>query len=583
MRGAKDRVKQMLPFKLGEELIRYHKQRGGGFGFLILLKNLFFISFKHFKEQREYEKIIRIFPHLKKPSLEYYEDYFEALRLQNKTTFKLGKALLESYKTWYQGSHLKFYFKYLKFKKIREHIQNKIEFNHFQSFDFLDKHFDEVKTWIKSPKFKEKYQNHPYPPLLDPDTLDYDSVEAELAWDFNLPLPRNYKFIYFTNGSSAFSATCTFFRKSNVGISSNWTWGFDKFKLDFDFLKRNKNGFNILLITRQNVKKEEAELKYINLISKKVPIFYIVRDPIERLQHGVNHINNSVVDSKITPLMKRFNLTCDYINLFPKIIFKFELSIPHLSSLKDNRLSEEVLMFDSFLTLMHEKIDFIHCVEFKKLKPEFAYETWCDLAQKFGFKAPRNPEIFKNRINRNRGDLVHLPVELYIHPADLKHRFIKGEQSEVKQNTLSLSMQGGFSLIITLPHYLNEEQKTFKELSEEFFNEKLIISDTQILLIIKQQDYENLKKIKALYEATKEYIKGYIEALKAEVKRNKANLYSEEELLEYLKIDSNLRKEIKELCNSELAYIKENHPDFIASWKYYNEFEKMCKELDEIK
>lgn len=281
--------------------------------------------------------------------------------------------------------------------------------------------------------------------------------------------------------------------------------------------------------------------------------------------------------------MKRFNLTCDYINLFPKIIFKFELSIPHLSSLKDNRLSEEVLMFDSFLTLMHEKIDFIYCVEFKKLKPEFAYETWRDLAQKFGFEAPKNPEIFKNRINRNRGDLVHLPVELYIHPADLKHRFIQGRDSQ-RQNTLSLSMQGGFSLIITLPHYLNEEQKTFKELSEEFFNEKLIISDTQILLIIKQQDYENLKKIKALYEATKEYIKGYIEALKAEVKRNKANLYSEEELLEYLKIDSKLRKEIKELCcDSELAYIKENYPDFIASWKYYNEFEKICKELDEIK
>ncbi|MCH5323001.1 MAG: DUF2972 domain-containing protein [Helicobacter sp.] len=100
------------------------------------------------------------------------------------------------------------------------------------------------------------------------------------------------------------------------------------------------------------------------------------------------------------------------------------------------------------------------------------------------------------------------------------------------------------------------------------------------MLIIKHQDYENLKKIKVLYEATKEYIKGYIEALKAEVKRNKANLYSEEELLEYLKIDSNLRKEIKELCDTELTYIKENHPDFIASWKYYQEFERMCEEGD---
>ncbi|MCH5323000.1 MAG: hypothetical protein J1E31_05450 [Helicobacter sp.] len=98
---------------------------------------------------------------------------------------------------------------------------------------------------------------------------------------------------------------------------------------------------------------------------------------------------------------------------------------------------------------MHEKIDFIHCVEFKKLKPEFAYETWCDLAQKFGFKIPQNPEIFENKIYNNR--LVHLPVELYIHPADLKHRFIQSGDTQ-SQNTLSLSMQGGFSLIITLPH-----------------------------------------------------------------------------------------------------------------------------------
>ncbi|EAM0718573.1 DUF2972 domain-containing protein, partial [Campylobacter jejuni] len=26
--------------------------------------------------------------------------------------------------------------------------------------------------------------------------------------------------------------------------------------------------------------------------------------------------------------------------------------------------------------------------------------------------------------------------------------------------------------------------------------------------------------------------------------------------------------------------IKQHHPNIVASWKYYQEFEKMCKELD---
>ncbi|EJP4788091.1 DUF2972 domain-containing protein, partial [Campylobacter jejuni] len=30
-----------------------------------------------------------------------------------------------------------------------------------------------------------------------------------------------------------------------------------------------------------------------------------------------------------------------------------------------------------------------------------------------------------------------------------------------------------------------------------------------------------------------------------------------------------------------LPYIKQHRPDIVASWKYYQEFEKMCEELDE--
>ncbi|HEF3566390.1 TPA: DUF2972 domain-containing protein, partial [Campylobacter upsaliensis] len=35
----------------------------------------------------------------------------------------------------------------------------------------------------------------------------------------------------------------------------------------------------------------------------------------------------------------------------------------------------------------------------------------------------------------------------------------------------------------------------------------------------------------------------------------------------------------KEILDKELIFIKKERPDIIASWKYYQEFEKMCENL----
>ncbi|EOH2507297.1 DUF2972 domain-containing protein, partial [Campylobacter jejuni] len=49
-----------------------------------------------------------------------------------------------------------------------------------------------------------------------------------------------------------------------------------------------------------------------------------------------------------------------------------------------------------------------------------------------------------------------------------------------------------------------------------------------------------------------------------------------------LKKNSELKKILKKILDEELIHIKQHRPDIVASWKYYQEFEKMCKELDEI-
>ncbi|MCR2061201.1 hypothetical protein CHLV3807_10110, partial [Campylobacter helveticus] len=88
-----------------------------------------------------------------------------------------------------------------------------------QNLSFVSQHFDEVNLWLNSKEFKDKYEreNHPYPPLLNPEkvndknyALSYEKIPAKLAWELNLPLPKNYKFAFFIYGSSAHAAMMDF-------------------------------------------------------------------------------------------------------------------------------------------------------------------------------------------------------------------------------------------------------------------------------------------------------------------------------------------------------------------------------------
>ncbi|EOH2345428.1 DUF2972 domain-containing protein, partial [Campylobacter jejuni] len=58
------------------------------------------------------------------------------------------------------------------------------------------------------------------------------------------------------------------------------------------------------------------------------------------------------------------------------------------------------------------------------------------------------------------------------------------------------------------------------------------------------------------------------------------NLLSKEKCIDYLKNKKEIRKKLKKILDEELVHIKQHRPDIVASWKYYQEFEKMCKELD---
>ncbi|MDA3967587.1 hypothetical protein [Helicobacter sp. WB40] len=61
---------------------------------------------------------------------------------------------------------------------------------------FLD-NFLIIKQWLESSEFyKYKKENYPYPPLINPKSADYKNISSKQAFNLNLPLPRECKFIW---------------------------------------------------------------------------------------------------------------------------------------------------------------------------------------------------------------------------------------------------------------------------------------------------------------------------------------------------------------------------------------------------
>ncbi|EAJ0057991.1 DUF2972 domain-containing protein [Campylobacter jejuni] len=71
-----------------------------------------------------------------------------------------------------------------------------------------------------------------------------------------------------------------------------------------------------------------------------------------------------------------------------------------------------------------------------------------------------------------------------------------------------------------------------------------------------------------------------MEVLEQKIKEFESRKVTEIDTLEWIKQDQDLILSLKEMFERELICIQQHRPDIVASWKYYQEFEKMCKELD---
>ncbi|HGK7363067.1 TPA: DUF2972 domain-containing protein [Campylobacter jejuni] len=597
--SAIERIKNHLAYKLGKVMIDFSHQRNNykyGGGYIALFKKLYQINKQHKKEQKIYQQTIQVFPQLKYPNLETCSDYEQALKYKFHLSYMLGEVLIQTFQNLHKGSMFKLaknikkankefkifreIFDQLKIHDIKIHkdfVGNKCLFlekfprmqnilkihkyyqpildNIFHNFNYFMQNFDLIEEWLLSNDFNEKYkkENHPYPSLLDPkklndekEKINYKNIPAELAWEMNLPLPDNYKFVFLSAGVSGHAAMVKFLEDCNCRLFSKYSHRgnniFGVYCDQYAFL--NKKGFNILTFFEYGIVDYKLKSKFIGLFNSKKRVLFLVRDPIERLKSRINHI----APNKFA--IYDFNLNS---NVKEIVNVKKYYSKNGINDFPDINILENLLTFNFFCYKL--LIDFfrkshIFYIDMEEIKPTKAFDTMCVLADKFGFKRPVDKINFNHIVFDDT--IGYFPMRLHVE-----------------------------DMIIIITTLLRVKQmrqsKEYINFTKEFFDKPLKYENLGIFL--KPQELERLRQDSKLFDATKRYLNNFIEALEERIELEKAKLFKEKDVLNYLKENKELRIKLKNILDKELVHIKQHRPDIVASWKYYQEFEKMCKEL----
>ncbi len=604
--SAVDRIKNQLAYKLGFTILESKKN---GRGYVSLLYKLYKIKKEHSLQKNFYKQAVKNFPQLSYPKLEECKDYNESMKYTFHFSYMLGNALIKAHKNWYKGGYFYLYRDIMQVKRDYDIVKNlhmdivglknKEKFfknyeiikgilnahkdykpildNIFHNFDFFIENFIAIKEWLYSDEFYQKYkkENHPYPSLLDPkklnndnEKLNYNNISPELAWGLNLPLPNKYKLVWLVNSSSGLVATThIFFPCCNVNKKINL--GMSIFEIYKNIYNSDKADFNIIPVCSEFYKNH----RILHLMRFCKYCMFIVRDPISILRHAVNHINNEVVNKTLSANRTSINLS--YLKLdFIKPYYYNCKNYPSLNLVDvaiecHSKPNGVYFKTQKRLKILrrYNKIEHIECLEMEDINKENAFDTFTRLAKRYDFTPPNDPIPFQGKANRNQGDLIYLPVTLYAHPYDLTN-------SSTEDNT-SFGLKGGVNIIITT-HQIHPKKDGFVDVSYEIFNDRKLMFDN-IILLVKYNEYEVLKSNQELFLASKKYLNNYMDALEKHEQKIKDNLITEEQILDYLKDKKDLRIKLKKILDEDLTYVRENHPEYLQKWKYYQEFEKLCQ------
>ena len=113
-----------------------------------------------------------------------------------------------------------------------------------------------------------------------------------------------------------------------------------------------------------------------------------------------------------------------------------------------------------------------------------------------------------------------------------------------------------------------------------FTQNEFIIHKNKARVYIAKKDFEILKEDKELFEKITNYLKEYFVKCEEKFQEDSKKLFKEQDVLDYFRQNSTLALKFKEKIEIQYSFVKKHYPEIFKSWSYYNEFEKICEELD---
>ncbi len=373
----------------------------------------------------------------------------------------------------------------------------------------------------------------PYP------NLSYESIPAELAWDLNLPLPRGYKMIYLYGHGAGVAKVSEVFSAIGLRIIDLFIKGSanNRYILAYNFLLHS-NGFNVVSLSDLEYQTSNY-LKFFSLIDKKVSFMCQTRDPMELLRHCLARAGRW----HSLAITKEFDKTFDFEDVIkPLEHLKYNYNLEGLKKYAYSNL----FSFHIHLKELQKNISKIAFLDIKELNSDEAISKLQVIAKDFGFNPLQNCHKKALQTNVFKGS-AYLFFPLVFQAGDFK---------------------------LTLATHSNNSQ--WVDLHQGIMGKP----NEVIGVYIDKNEVESFRANETLYKESCEYLKKFLEKLKERFKQEDAKALAIRDIMQYFKQEPQARKHIKSILDKEVAAIAQYRPDIVESWKYYQEFERMCEEMD---
>ncbi|RDU72315.1 DUF2972 domain-containing protein [Helicobacter aurati] len=383
-----------------------------------------------------------------------------------------------------------------------------------------------------------------------------------LAWQLNKKLPKGYKFLYIASHATGHNAMQKFLTQCN--IQTNWHFeedGYTRYKDIYKRLIKDKHHYNIITLSEYNFTDHQ---KFFATIREKVPAIILVRDPIAICKSAINH---SMERKNITTIIRGggadlsalFSDCIQYNGYNTQTKQTFLSNTPSLNMLEyliSQRTSMQGMQTSFITHAIKESLPYItkiHYIDMNEITGKRTWKSIKKLSSLFDFLPPQDKHYFEGSLY---GSLrPFLPIRFHIPYKNQDLEFI----CNLQQHSMTFE---SYSYNIT-SQVMPANYKHDKNFSH------IMIWTTKASL---EKLQENPCKTFVVQELDKLF-----SILQNEMNRNDSKKLTEKDVLEYLQRNPQTAKKLKVILDGEIEHIKQTRPDIIESWRYYLEFEAICK------